>query len=81
MGQKAPLKLKEIWAIRVRLQLTGDIRKPALFALAIDSKIHAYDLVSLHVRDIAHAPSRSAGLRNPTQDPTPCAVRDHLADP
>lgn len=38
VGQKAPLKLKEVWAIRVRLQLAGDIRQMALFDLAIDSK-------------------------------------------
>ena len=35
-GQKAPLKLKDIWAIRVRLQLNGNKRDLALFNLAID---------------------------------------------
>ena len=45
VGQKSPLKLKEIWAIRFRLQLTGDLRKLALFDLAIDSKLRACDLV------------------------------------
>lgn len=54
VGQKAPLKLKEIWAIRVRLQLAGDVRKLALFDLAIDSKLRGCDLVSLRVRDVAH---------------------------
>ncbi|MBJ7574754.1 tyrosine-type recombinase/integrase [Luteimonas sp. MC1828] len=54
VGQKAPLKLKEIWSIRVRLQLADDIRQLALFNLAIDSKLRACDLVGLHVRDIAH---------------------------
>jgi hypothetical protein len=39
VGQKAPLKLKDIWAIRVRLQLSNDIRNLALFNLAIDSKL------------------------------------------
>ena len=38
VGQKAPFKLKEIWAIRVRLQLAGRQRELALFNLAIDSK-------------------------------------------
>lgn len=37
-GQKAPLKLKEIWAIRFRLQEAGRVRELALFNLAIDSK-------------------------------------------
>jgi hypothetical protein len=38
IGQKPPLKLKEIWAIRIRLQLAGEIRNLALFNLTIDSK-------------------------------------------
>jgi hypothetical protein len=39
IGQKLPLKLKEIWAIRIRLQLARRIRNLALFNLAIDSKL------------------------------------------
>jgi len=39
VGQKAPFKLKEIWAIRVRLQLASRRRELALFNLAIDSKL------------------------------------------
>ena len=38
VGQKAPLKLKEIWAIRVRLQVFRRTRELALFNLGIDSK-------------------------------------------
>ena len=38
LGQKPPLKLKEIWAIRIRLQLDHRARELALFNLAIDSK-------------------------------------------
>jgi len=38
LGQKPPLKLKEIWAIRIRLQLAKRVREIALFNLAIDSK-------------------------------------------
>jgi hypothetical protein len=53
VGQKAPLKLKEIWAIRIRLQLAGKVRDLALFNLAIDSKLRGCDLVSLRVLDIA----------------------------
>ena len=47
VGQKAPLKLREIWAIRVRLQLRGNLRDLALFNLAIDSKLRACDLLGL----------------------------------
>jgi len=54
VGQKMPLKLKEIWAIRIRLQLAHQVRELALFNLAIDSKLRGCDLVELQVRDIAH---------------------------
>ena len=54
VGQKPPLKLKEIWAIRIRLQLAGDVRNLALFNLAIDSKLRACDLVRLRVCDVTN---------------------------
>ena len=54
VGQKAPFKLKEIWAIRVRLQLFRRVRDLALFDVGIDSKLRACDLVRLKVRDICH---------------------------
>lgn len=53
IGQKPPLKLKEIWAIRIRLQLNKQTRELALFNLAIDSKLRRCDLVRLRVGDIA----------------------------
>jgi hypothetical protein len=54
VGQKTPLKLKEIWAIRVRLQVFGRTRELALFDLGIDSKLRACDLLKLKVRDVSH---------------------------
>jgi len=54
VGQKPPLKLKDIWAIRIHLQLGKHVRELALFNLAIDSKLRGCDLVSLRVRDVAH---------------------------
>jgi hypothetical protein len=54
IGQKAPLKASDVWAIRVRLQITHRTRELAMFNLAIDSKLHACDLVKLKVRDICH---------------------------
>ena len=53
VGQKPPLKLREIWAIRIRLQLARRTRDLALFNIAIDSKLRACDLVCLRVRDVA----------------------------
>lgn len=60
IGQKLPLKLKDIWAIRVRLQLAKRIRELAMFNLAIDSKLRGCDLVKLRVRDISHGGCISA---------------------
>lgn len=54
IGQKTPLKLKEIWAIRIRLELSHRVRDLALFNFASDSKLRACDLVKLKVRDISH---------------------------
>ncbi len=42
VGQKAPFKLKDIWALRVRLQMEGRVRELALFNLGIDSKLRLY---------------------------------------
>jgi integrase len=52
IGQKRPLKPKEVWAVRVRLQLEGRKRDLALFNLAIDSKLRGCDLVALQVDDV-----------------------------
>ncbi|MEH6649741.1 MAG: hypothetical protein V7707_06915 [Motiliproteus sp.] len=54
LGQKRPLKLKEIWGIRIRLELAGNSRELTVFNLAIDSKLRGCDLMSIRVRDIAH---------------------------
>jgi integrase len=72
VGQKAPFKLKEIWAIRVRLQFYGRIRDLALFNLAIDSKLRACDLVRLRVRDVSHGDrvdARAIIMQRKTQRP------------
>jgi integrase len=53
VGQKRPLMPKDVWAIRVRLQLSGSRRDLALFNLALDSKLRACDLVRLRIEDIS----------------------------
>ena len=71
-GQKAPLKPREIWAIRTRLQLAGKTRDFALFNLAIDSKLRGCDLVALRLRDVAHGDvvqPRAVVLQQKTQRP------------
>jgi integrase len=72
IGQKAPFKLKEIWAIRVRLQIYSRTRELALFDLGIDSKLRACDLVKLRVRDISHGEriaTRAIVLQKKTSKP------------
>ena len=72
VGQKAPLRLRDIWAIRVRLQIAERTRDLALFDLAIDSKLRACDLTKLRVRDIAHGvlvSSRAIVMQQMTRRP------------
>ena len=72
VGQKAPLRVRDIWAIRVRLQLQCRTRDLALFDLGIDSKLRACDLVRLRVRDVCHGDhpsSRAIVLQQKTQRP------------
>ncbi len=71
-GRKPPLKLREIWAIRVRLQLSSNVRDLAMVNLAIDSKLRACDLMKLRVRDVCHGEriaSRATVLQQKTQRP------------
>ena len=72
VGQKTPLRLSDIWAIRVRLQLAERARDLALFDLANDSKLRACDLTKLRVRDIAHGEhvsSRAIVMQQKTHRP------------
>jgi len=72
LGQKPPLKLKAIWAIRIRLQLTHRHREVALFNLAVDSKLRGCDLVGLHVYDVvqgSHVAPRAIVMRKKRSGP------------
>lgn len=60
VGQKAPFKLKDIWALRVRLQMESRVRELALFNLGIDSKLRGCDLVALKLRDVCHGDQLAA---------------------
>ena len=64
IGQKPPLKPKDIWAIRIHLQNQHLIRDLAMFNLAIDSKLRGCDLVNLRVRDITHGNQILAQVMN-----------------
>ncbi len=80
VGQKNPFKLKEIWAIRMRLQLTRRCRELALFNLAIDSKLRACDLMQLKVRDVLPRSDHDiSGTRSATKDSATRSIRNHRA--
>ena len=83
IGQKFPLKLKEIWAIRIRLQLANQTRELALFNLAIDSKLRACDLVQLRVCDIAQGNrvlSRAIVMQQKTHRPVQFEITEQTRD-
>ena len=80
VGQKPPLKPKDIWAIRIYLQNAHAVRDRAMFNLAIDSKLRGCDLVGLRVRDVTHGPQilpRAMVIQKKTQRP----VQFELTEP
>jgi len=80
VGQKPPLKPRDIWAIRIHLQNRHAVRDLAMFNLAIDSKLRGCDLVNLHVRDVTHGNQilpRAMVIQRKTQRP----VQFELTEP
>jgi len=91
IGQRPALKLKEVWAIRIRLQISKNIQELALFNLAIDSKLRSCDLVRLKVSDISSfdsVSSRAKVMQQKTQMPvqfeitpgTRDSLQEHIAN-
>src|SRR5580765_8967030 len=87
VGQKAPFKLRDVWALRFRLQMEKRVRELALFNLGIDSKLRGCDLVALKVRDVCHGDqvaTRATVMQHKTQRPVQfeitAAARDALQE-
>ena len=83
IGQKAPLKLRDIWAIRIRLQMDNRLRDLALFNLAIGSKLRACDLVKLKISDISHGDQiarRAIIFQQKTQRPVQFELTDQTRE-
>ena len=79
VGQKPPLKMQDVWAIRTRLQMTERRRDLALFNLAIDSKLRGCDLIRLKVGDVMMGDcvsKRANIIQHKTGRPS---IRDHHA--
>ena len=72
IGQKRPLKPKQVWVIRARLELAGKSRDLALFNMAVDSKLRGCDLVHLMVSDVyiaGRVKERTSVLQSKTKQP------------
>ena len=83
LGQKPPLKLKDIWAIRIRLQMNHRTRELALFNLAIESKLRGCDLVGLRVHDVvqgSHVAARAIVMQKKTQRPVQFELTEQTRD-
>lgn len=79
-GQKPALKTKEVWSIRTRLELDGNVRNLALFNLAIDSKLRGCDLVRLKASDVAaggDVKSRAAVMQKKTGRPVQFEITEN----
>jgi integrase len=50
--KRKPLQPKDVWSIRVRLEISRKWRDLALFNLAIDSKLRACELVKLRLDEV-----------------------------
>ena len=82
-GQKPPLKHKEIWTIRIRLQLQERIRDLAMFNLAIENKPRACDLTALKVDDVAtsaRVKSKAIVVQKKTGRPAPFEITEQTRD-
>jgi len=82
-GPKPPLKVRGIWAIRIRLQLAERRRDLARFNLAIDSKLRGCDLLALRGRDVPHGGTvahRAIVLRHKTQQPVQFELTDQTRE-
>ena len=52
IGQKRPLLPKQVWAMRARLELAGNLADLALFNVAIDSKLRGCNMVKRAVNHL-----------------------------
>jgi len=77
LGQKPPLKLKEIWAIRIRLQLDHRTRELALFTRHRQQVARLRSGRASRPRRGPGQSRRSPSNRNAEEDSAAGAIRDH----
>lgn len=81
--QYRPLLPKQVWAIRTRLELAGNLRDVALFNVAIDSKLRGCDLVRLSVTDLAkddRVRERVSVIQSKTKRPVEFELTENTRD-
>jgi integrase len=72
MGAKPPLSPKQVWSIRIRLELQKRTRDLALLNLGLDSKLRGCDLVRMRVDDVtafSRIKERASVLQRKTKRP------------
>ncbi len=82
-GQKPPLKPRQVWAIRTRLEIQAKRRDLALLNLAIDSKLRSCDLVALRDSDLVTGDSvrdRAVIVQQTAENRSLGPLRAHGAD-
>ena len=83
-GARPPLRTKDVWSIRNKLQLGGRFRDLAMFDLAIDSKPRGCDVMALKVEDVAPhgaALDRATVRQRKTGHPVRFELRSRLESP
>jgi integrase len=83
IGQKKPLQPRQVWSIRVRLEIARLWRDLALFNLAIDSKLRACDLVKLRLDEVfsgAKVRDRATIVQKKTGGPVQFEITEQTRD-
>ena len=65
VGQKPPLKPKDIWAIRFHLQNEHQVRDLALFNLGIHTTLRPRELLGIRVADVQGLQSGEQVIEHP----------------
>lgn len=84
IGQERPLLPKQVWAIRTRFELAGDLRDIALFNVAIDSELRGCDLVRLKASDLVNADrvrERASVIQSKTNRPVQFELTENTRAP
>ena len=83
IDQKRPLLPKQVWAIRARLELAGNLHDLALSNVAIDSKLRGCDLARLAVSELVkddRVRERVSVVQSKTRKPVQFELTENTRD-